>query len=70
MRKTISVSALVLALACSAYAGEMQNGSSVPLTQPASVQEQTTTGGWMPNGQPETITQAVLTVLGSVLGVL
>lgn len=40
MRKVISVTAILLALTCSAHAGDMPNGSPVPPPQPASVVEE------------------------------
>jgi hypothetical protein len=44
MNKTIRASVLILFLACSAQAGDMQNGSPQPPPQQA---------GWMGNGSPE-----------------
>src|SRR5687768_2239979 len=66
MRKTISVAALLLALTCPAYAGEMQNDSPKPPT--SAVQEPTDTdqeptGGEMPNDAPESLTQTMLDLL-------
>ena len=62
MRKTISVAALLLALTCPAYAGEIQNDKP----QAATVQEPT--GGDMQNGimgneAPDGLTQTVLDLL-------
>lgn len=66
MRKAISVSALILALACSTYAGEMQN-DTVPPTPPTSTTSQTsTTEGEIPTPPLQTL----LNALGSVLGIL
>ena len=71
MRKAISVSALLLALTCSAYAGEMQNGvtGTPPPTPPPNgiTQEEQLAEGVMPNGEPDGLTEAVLTVIESVL---
>lgn len=71
MRKAISVSALLLALTCSAYAGEMQNGvTGTPPPPPPSngiTQEEQTAEGYMPNGEPDGLTEAVLSVIESVL---
>jgi hypothetical protein len=44
MRKAISVAALLLALTCSAYAGDMPNGSPAPPPSANAVQEQETDG--------------------------
>jgi hypothetical protein len=44
MRKVISVAALLLALTCSAHAGDMPNGSPAPPPSANAVQEQTTDG--------------------------
>jgi hypothetical protein len=44
MRKAISVTALLLALTCSAYAGDMPNGSPAPPQSANAAQEQTTDG--------------------------
>lgn len=55
MRKAIGVSALILALTCFAYAGEMPNGSPEP--PPPAVQEQPEDG----------LTEKVLNLLESLL---
>ncbi len=55
MRKTISVAALLLALTCPAYAGDMQNDSPKP---PAN--------GIMQNDEPESLTQTVLDLLAAL----
>lgn len=64
MRKTLAVSALMLALCCPALAGEIPNP---PAPQPpdAAVQEPTTTDG--DSGAANTFAQIVLAVLASVL---
>jgi hypothetical protein len=77
MRKTLGVSLLVLLLTGSASAGEMPFGSPTPPpSQPINaVQEPTdaaqdTTGGEIPNGAADSLTQTVLdllTVLPSLL---
>lgn len=68
MRKTLRVSLLIVILACSAHAGIMPNGEQEPPPPPQPTQsEQEPEGGDMPNGEPETATQTVLTLLGSVL---
>ncbi len=72
MRKVIRASVLALALTSSAYAGEMQNDSPAPPSQPATVaQEPTTDGeiqnvasdGIMPNDVAATFMQVVLNLL-------
>ena len=69
MRKTISVAALLLALTCPAYAGDMQNDKP----QGNTVQEPTTEGdihtgeGEMQNGATDSLTQTILELLASVL---
>jgi hypothetical protein len=64
MRKAISVSALVLALACSAHAGEMKNDSpQPPPQQSASTTVEPTAEGIMQNGAAESLTQIALSVL-------
>ncbi len=68
MRKAISVSALILALVCSAYAGEMPNGSPEP--PPAVTQEAQTADGDMLNGEPDSLADAVLSIVESVLALL
>lgn len=67
MRKTISVAALLLALTCPAYAGEMQNDSPKPQTNTA---QESTTEGYMPNGVPDTLTQTALDLLALLSSVL
>lgn len=68
MRKAFRVLALALALSISAYGGETQNGAPVP--PPLASTQPTTTDGDMPNMGPGAITEAVLSMLASVLGVL
>lgn len=64
MRKTISVAALLLALTCPAYAGDIQNDSPKPPTNAA----QEPTGGEMtaseiPDDTANTLTQITLDLL-------
>ncbi|OLE53142.1 MAG: hypothetical protein AUG51_14710 [Acidobacteria bacterium 13_1_20CM_3_53_8] len=68
MSKTIRASVLILLLACSAYAGDMQNGvtDSPPPPPPSAVQEQPT-GGEMQNGVADSLMETALTLLESVL---
>ncbi|HEU4597172.1 MAG TPA: hypothetical protein VFS10_18720, partial [Pyrinomonadaceae bacterium] len=74
MRKSISVLALMLALTCFTYAGDIQNGvTGTPQPTPApAVQEPTTDGeidtgatadGIMPNDAATTFMQMVLNLL-------
>jgi hypothetical protein len=73
MRKAINASALILALACTTHAGDMQNGvaGTTPTPTPQSVtQEAQTPVGDTPDGDPDYLTEAVLTVVESVLALL
>lgn len=63
MRKVISVAALLLALTCPAYAGDMPNGSPVPLSQPTNAVQEPTTGGEMQTGVAVSLTQITLDLL-------
>lgn len=62
MRKTVRISALVLALACSTYAGEIPNGTPQPQQLPAAPQV-LTTDGEIPNGAASSLTETVLNLL-------
>lgn len=71
MRKTLMAAALVLALCCSAYAGDISNPS---VTQPSpppgmTTEESAQTDGDIENGAVESLTDAVLAVLESVLSI-
>jgi hypothetical protein len=68
MRKVISVAALLLALTCSAYAGDMPNGSPTPPQPANAAQEQTTDGGisMMAAGSLTRIALDLLAVLPSL----
>jgi hypothetical protein len=72
MRKTISVAALLLALTCPAYAGEMQNDKPAPPPQPATAMQEPTNGVTL-NGEmgtpglSESLTQTALTLLAVLL---
>lgn len=72
MRKTISASALILALTCTIHAGDMQNGApSAPPPPPQSAtQEAQTPVGDTAEGEPDYLTEAVLTVVERVLALL
>jgi hypothetical protein len=62
MRKTLGVSLLVLLLTGSASAGIMPNGSPTPPPQTANATQEPT-GGEIPNGATDTLTQTVLDLL-------
>jgi hypothetical protein len=69
VRKVISVAALLLALTCPAYAGDMPNGSPAPPSQPTNaVQEQTIDGdiSTMSAGSMTQIALDLLAVLPSL----
>lgn len=63
MRKTISVAALLLALTCPAYAGDIQNDSPKP---PANTIQEPTTDGDIQNGAVGSLTQTVLDLLAAL----
>lgn len=67
MRKVISVSALILALTYSVYAGDMPNGAPEPPPPPpppmTSTAQVPTTDGDMPNGMIFSILEVVLNLL-------
>ena len=76
MFKIIRACLLVLVLACSARAGEMQNGAPLPTTPPADpqvvVEEPATTeaGDDQTFDLTDTLTEAALSVLDNVLALL
>lgn len=72
MCKAIRASVLVLLLAGSAQAGWIQNEAAPtpPPPPPTITQEEPTAEGVMPNGGPESLTETVLSLLGSVLALL
>lgn len=70
MSKAIRASALVFLLACSAYAGDIQNGSPQPPAQPSNAVQEPTENGDIQNGIADAITDATLTVLNNVLALL
>jgi len=68
MSKAIRASVLMLLLTSSARAGWMGNDAKQPEPPPPSViQEEQTADGIMPNGEPNSLTETVLTVIESVL---
>ena len=62
MRKTISVVALLLALTCTAYAGEIPNVTPAP-PQVNNAPQEPTTDGDMPNGAADRLTEIALDLL-------
>ena len=66
MRKTLGVCLLVLFLTSSAAAGEMPNDSPAPSSQLISAAQEPT-GGYMPNGVADSLTQIALDVLAVLL---
>jgi hypothetical protein len=70
MRRTLTTTALLLALSCPAFAGEMHTPVAAPTPAPSSAPEPS-----MTNGEPETeaaddLMQAALSLLQSVLALL
>lgn len=68
MRKTVSIAALLLALTCSTYAGEMGNDSHTP--PPAPIAQEPTTDGIMPDGATDSLTQIALDLLAALSSLL
>ena len=64
MRKTLTTVALMLALCCTAFAGEMGTPPVAPGQQPNSTQEQNTDSSTVAT---DSLMQAVLDVIVSVL---
>ena len=69
MRKTISVAALLLALTCPTYAGDMPNVTPAPPNPTNAVQEQTTDGE-IPNVLANSLTQVALDLLAALPSLL
>jgi hypothetical protein len=69
MGKAVRASVLILLLACSARAGYIPYGSPEPPPPGAATAGQTA-DGWIQNGEPESFTETVLSVLESVLSLL
>ncbi|MDT5294302.1 MAG: hypothetical protein QOJ76_1182 [Acidobacteriota bacterium] len=63
MRKTISIAALILALTCSTYAGDMQNDTPKPPPPPIPVVQEPTTNGDMQNDSADSLTEIVLDLI-------
>jgi len=74
MLKAARASMLILVLACSTHAGEMQNGSPQPPQPPPPpanvIEEEAPTGDETSNDLTDTLTEAALSVLNSVLALL
>jgi hypothetical protein len=71
MRKTISVAALLLALTCPAYAGDIQNDKPQANTaqEPSGgeMQNGIMPNGYIPNGIDDSMTQIALNLLAVLL---
>ncbi len=63
MRKTISVTALLLALVCSARAGEIQNGITPPSNPTTSVTQEMTPDGEISTMSADDVAQFALDLL-------
>ena len=63
MRKFLGICLLVLLLTGSAVAGEIQNESPAPPPPQPTTAVQEPTGGEIPNGATDTLTQTVLDLL-------
>ncbi len=70
MRKALSVTALILALTCSVYAGDMPNGTPQPPPPAPSSITQEPTGGEITTGVPSTLTQVTLDLLATLSSLL
>jgi len=75
MRKFIRVSLLVMVMAVSAQAGDMQCGvAGTPPTQPATVEQEpiqeSTASGEISNGAVDTLTEVALNLLAGVLAAI
>jgi hypothetical protein len=76
MIKFVRVTALLLLLACSAQAGDMQNGTpqppppSTPSTSTTNEPEEPAAEGDVPNELADTLTEAAVSVLNNVLALL
>jgi hypothetical protein len=68
MGKTVRASVLVLFLACSAHAGDIQNGiTGTPPPPQNATQEQQTVDGDIQNGVADSLSETVLSVIERVL---
>jgi hypothetical protein len=70
MRKAICVTALMLALTCPVYAGEMPNGAPQPPPPAPSSATQEPAGGEITTGAPDTLTQVTLDLLAALSSLL
>ena len=69
MRKTISVAALLLALTCPAYAGDMPNVTPAPPQTPSTSQAPTTDGD-IQNDAADILTQTALDIQAALPSLL
>jgi hypothetical protein len=68
MGKTVRASALILFLACSTFAGEIQNGvTGTPPPPQNATQEQQTVDGDIQNGVADSLSETVLSLIERVL---
>jgi hypothetical protein len=65
MRKTITVAALLLALTCPAYAGDMPNVTPAP-PQLGNTAQEPTTDGDMQNDSADRLTEIALELLAAL----
>lgn len=85
MRKALTISALILALSCPVYAGNMPNGDSspppttsgteptggdIPNMPPGDISNDDTMNGHIPNMGPAAMTDITLSLLQGVLSLL
>ena len=75
MRKSIRVSLLVMLMAVSAHAGDMQCGvTGTPPTQPATVEQEpiqeSTASGYIPNEGVDTFAEVALNLLAGLLAAI
>jgi hypothetical protein len=63
MSKAIRASVLMLLLTSSAHAGWMGNDVNQPSPPPSATQEEQTVDSTMPNGEPNSLSVTVLTVI-------
>lgn len=73
MRKTLTTAALLLALSCPAFAGEMHMPPAPTPPQPATVAPEPTDeeqAGDMPNGAADILTQTALDLLALLPSIL
>jgi len=69
MKKTLTTAALVLALCCPVFAGEIHTPAPAP-PPPSIEQQEQTADGHIHNDVPASLTEVVLSVIESVLALL